>query len=48
MMKTPFNLSSKIAIVTGGASGIGKSIANIFAQQGATVIILDTNEYAAL
>lgn len=36
-----FRLDNKIAIVTGGGSGIGKAVSVLFAQQGATVCILD-------
>ena len=41
---SPFRLDGKIAVVTGGASGIGRAISLLFAQQGATVEILDLNE----
>jgi NAD(P)-dependent dehydrogenase (short-subunit alcohol dehydrogenase family) len=38
-----FSLNDKTAIVTGGASGIGLAISKLFAQQGATVHILELN-----
>lgn len=37
-------LENKIAIITGGAAGIGKAGAQRFAQEGATVVIWDMNE----
>ncbi|AEM77808.1 SDR family oxidoreductase [Thermoanaerobacter wiegelii] len=37
------NLENKVAIVTGGASGIGKEIAIKLAEQGASVVIADIN-----
>ncbi len=39
-------LQNKIAIVTGGASGIGKATSELFAEEGATVIIADVNAKA--
>ena len=36
-----FDLTGKVAIVTGGASGIGSAIAGTFAAKGAVVAILD-------
>ncbi|MDH4099105.1 MAG: 3-oxoacyl-[acyl-carrier-protein] reductase [Nitrospirota bacterium] len=37
------NLEGKVALVTGAAQGIGKSIALALAKQGATVVISDVN-----
>lgn len=41
------DLSNKVAIITGAGSGIGRSIAEVFAQQGASVHVLERNETAA-
>lgn len=43
-----FSLQQKIAVVTGGGSGIGKAIALLFAKQGATVNIIELNRDAAM
>lgn len=40
---TTFNLNGKLALVTGGASGIGIGIAAVLAEAGATVVIADIN-----
>ena len=39
-----FDLSGKIAVVSGGSSGIGKAIAETLKKQGAEVFIIDLNE----
>jgi 2-keto-3-deoxy-L-fuconate dehydrogenase len=38
------DLTNKIALITGGGSGIGKAVSVLFAKQGALVCILDMDE----
>jgi NAD(P)-dependent dehydrogenase (short-subunit alcohol dehydrogenase family) len=38
------NLENKVAIVTGGGSGIGKAIALLYASEGAKIVISDVDE----
>ena len=42
-----FSLAGKTAIITGGASGIGRAISLKFAQKGAHVCVLEINNVAA-
>jgi len=45
--KVLFYLTDKIAIVTGGGSGIGRRVAMAFSEFGAKLIIADVNQKAA-
>jgi 3-oxoacyl-[acyl-carrier protein] reductase len=40
-------LADKIAVISGGGSGIGAAIALLFAQEGADVVLLDRDEQSA-
>nr|AMD77865.1 short-chain alcohol dehydrogenase-like protein [Pseudomonas putida] len=44
--KAPGRVQDKIALVTGGAKGIGRASARLLAREGATVVIADIDELA--
>jgi 2-keto-3-deoxy-L-fuconate dehydrogenase len=46
-MKSPFRLDNRIAMITGGSSGIGEATARAFTRAGASVIILSIDKPAA-
>lgn len=39
-----YDLTGQVAIVTGGAQGIGLAIATLFSEQGARVVVIDQNQ----
>ncbi|MGQ3049185.1 MAG: SDR family NAD(P)-dependent oxidoreductase [Niveispirillum sp.] len=47
-METGKRLHGKVAIVTGGASGIGAETARIFARHGATIVLCDRQDELGL
>ena len=42
-----FNLSGKVAVITGGGSGIGRAISTLFGSRGAHIVVLDADGEAA-
>jgi 2-keto-3-deoxy-L-fuconate dehydrogenase len=46
-MSMPFRLDGRIALVTGGASGIGEQTCRVFSAAGARVLVLDLDEARA-
>ena len=42
-----FHLGGKVAVVTGGGSGIGRAISTLFGAQGAHVVVVDLDGQAA-
>ena len=46
-MHTPFRLDGKVALVTGGASGIGEATCRTLSAAGASIIVVDVNSERA-
>lgn len=45
-MKNPFDLSGKVAVITGASKGIGEAIAEIFGASGARVVVSSRKQEA--
>lgn len=41
-------LEGKVAVITGASRGLGKAIAELFAQEGATVVLIDLKDHWAV
>lgn len=46
-MERPVNFESKVAVVTGGGSGLGRVMSELLAQRGAQVVVADINAEGA-